>query len=110
LLTAEQRNLRDAGVKSISPETRFDAAYKGIMQTALVLQYVAMTRATHELVMTSSRWSRFSERLRGVVLVGGLRLQIVTSSLEPARGAQRPDVDREWPVSIHVGAHVYSRL
>jgi len=66
LLTAEQRNLRDAGVKSISPETRFDAAYKGIMQTALVLQYVAMTRATHELVMTSSRWSRFSEQLRGL--------------------------------------------
>lgn len=35
LLTAAQRNLRDAGVKSISPETRFDAAYKGVMQSAL---------------------------------------------------------------------------
>lgn len=35
LLTAAQRNLRDAGVKTISPETRFDAAYKGVMQSAL---------------------------------------------------------------------------
>jgi superfamily I DNA/RNA helicase len=30
------------------------------------LLYVAMTRATHELVMTSSRSSRFSERLKGL--------------------------------------------
>lgn len=35
LLMAAQRNLRDAHVKDISPETRFDAAYKGIMQAAL---------------------------------------------------------------------------
>ena len=32
---AARRNLRDAGVTSISPETRFDAAYKAIMQSAL---------------------------------------------------------------------------
>jgi hypothetical protein len=35
LLTAARRNLRDAGVTSISPETRFDAAYKAVMQSAL---------------------------------------------------------------------------
>lgn len=35
LLAAAQRNLRDAHVTSISPETRFDAAYKAIMQSAL---------------------------------------------------------------------------
>jgi hypothetical protein len=35
LLAAAQRNLRDAHVKEISPETRFDAAYKAIMQCAL---------------------------------------------------------------------------
>lgn len=34
LLIAARRNLRDAGVTSISPETRFDAAYKA-MQSAL---------------------------------------------------------------------------
>lgn len=35
LLSAAQRNLRDARVSSISAETRFDAAYKTIMQSAL---------------------------------------------------------------------------
>ncbi|OGT35723.1 MAG: DNA-binding protein [Gammaproteobacteria bacterium RBG_16_51_14] len=35
LLAAAQRNLTDARVTSISPETRFDAAYKAIMQAAL---------------------------------------------------------------------------
>ena len=35
LLTAAARNLVDARVLTISPETRFDAAYKAIMQSAL---------------------------------------------------------------------------
>jgi len=35
LLSAAGRNLHDAHVKDISPETRFDAAYKAIMQSAL---------------------------------------------------------------------------
>lgn len=35
LLVAARRNLRDAKQKTISPETRFDAAYKAIMQSAL---------------------------------------------------------------------------
>jgi hypothetical protein len=35
LLAAAARNLADARVRNISPETRFDAAYKAIMQAAL---------------------------------------------------------------------------
>lgn len=35
LLSAARRNLADARVKQVSPETRFDAAYKAIMQSAL---------------------------------------------------------------------------
>lgn len=35
LLAAAQRNLGDAHVREITPETRFDAAYKAIMQAAL---------------------------------------------------------------------------
>lgn len=35
LLEAAARNLRDAAFAEISPETRFDAAYKAIMQAAL---------------------------------------------------------------------------
>ncbi len=36
LLAAAGRNLADSAVQSISDETRFDAAYKAIMQCALV--------------------------------------------------------------------------
>ena len=36
LLAAANRNLTDAGATNISPENRFDAAYKAIMQAALV--------------------------------------------------------------------------
>lgn len=35
LLRAARRNLADASVAAISPETRFDAAYKAVMQLAL---------------------------------------------------------------------------
>ena len=35
LLAAARRNLTDATVEAISPETRFDAAYKAIMQASL---------------------------------------------------------------------------
>jgi hypothetical protein len=35
LLAAASRNLTDARVTTISPETRFDAAYKAVMQSAL---------------------------------------------------------------------------
>ncbi len=36
LLAAAARNLHDAGIKENSTETRFDAAYKTIMQSAMV--------------------------------------------------------------------------
>jgi hypothetical protein len=36
LLDAVRRNIQDAGAQNISPETRFDAAYKAIMQLGLV--------------------------------------------------------------------------
>ncbi len=35
LLTAVRRNLKDARVKGVSTETRFDAAYRAVMQCAL---------------------------------------------------------------------------
>ena len=36
LIEASRRNLADAGVTAISDETRFDAAYKAIMQSAML--------------------------------------------------------------------------
>jgi hypothetical protein len=41
LLAAIDRNLADAGVAGISDETRFDAAYKAVMQCALVAMLAA---------------------------------------------------------------------
>lgn len=35
LLAAAERNIRDAQVEAVSATTRFDAAYKAIMQSAL---------------------------------------------------------------------------
>lgn len=49
LLAGIDRNLADAGVDSISDETRFDAAYKAVMQCALVAMLAAGYRpATNE--------------------------------------------------------------
>jgi hypothetical protein len=36
LLASAGRSLKDAAVEAITPETRFDAAYKAVMQSALV--------------------------------------------------------------------------
>jgi hypothetical protein len=46
LLAAIKRNLADAAVANISDETRFDAAYKAVMQCALVAM-LAHLRARH---------------------------------------------------------------
>jgi uncharacterized protein (UPF0332 family) len=49
LLAAAERNLKDARLKANSPETRFDCAYKAIMQCALVAMMANGFRpATHE--------------------------------------------------------------
>jgi hypothetical protein len=49
LLAAIDRNISDAGVASISEATRFDAAYKAVMQCALVAMLAAGYRpATSE--------------------------------------------------------------
>lgn len=36
LLTAAERNFKDAGIAALSAENRFDAAYKAIMQCAMI--------------------------------------------------------------------------
>lgn len=48
-MAAVGRNLQDAAATGISDETRFDAAYKAVMQCALVAMMAAGYRpATHE--------------------------------------------------------------
>ena len=57
LLEAARRNLADADVAAISLETRFDAAYKAIMQLALVALlangYRADSRGHHQIMIQS---------------------------------------------------------
>ncbi|TLM67190.1 MAG: DNA-binding protein [Deltaproteobacteria bacterium] len=57
LLEAARRNLADADVAAISLETRFDAAYKAIMQLALVALlahgYRADSRGHHQIMLQS---------------------------------------------------------
>lgn len=49
LLAAAERNLADAKVSAVSEETRFDAAYKAIMQAALIAMMASGFRpATNE--------------------------------------------------------------
>ncbi len=55
LLDAAHRNLTDAGVTAVSAENRFDAAYKTIMQSAMVALmaqgYRPDTRGHHQLLI-----------------------------------------------------------
>jgi len=57
LLEAAHRNLADADVEAISLETRFDAAYKTIMQVAMVALlasgYRADSRGHHQVMIQS---------------------------------------------------------
>jgi uncharacterized protein (UPF0332 family) len=72
LLEAARRNLADAGVEAISLETRFDAAYKAIMQLALVALlangYRADSRGHHQLMIQSLPLTIDQSKERMVVL------------------------------------------
>ena len=54
LLAAIERNLADAAVASISDETRFDVAYKAVMQCALV----AMMPVGYRPATSESAWPK----------------------------------------------------
>ncbi|MET0542233.1 MAG: DNA-binding protein [Variovorax sp.] len=59
LMVAARRNLADAGVTEISDETRFDAAYKAVMQCALAAMMAAGFRPStsepgHHLTLIQS--------------------------------------------------------
>ena len=51
LLAAAARNIADARVTTISPETRFDAAYKAVMQAALAALMAHGYRPGHHVTV-----------------------------------------------------------
>jgi hypothetical protein len=72
LLAAARRNLSDAGVTAISPETRFDAAYKAIMQASLAVMIA------HGFRPDTSRPGQHQTLLQALTLTIGLAAPRVT--------------------------------
>lgn len=54
LLEAARRNIRDAKVEAISVETRFDAAYKAVMQLSLAALMANGYRPGHHMTVLQS--------------------------------------------------------
>ena len=80
LLTAAERNLRDARVTSISAETRFDAAYKAIMQSALAALMMHgyrpdTNRPGHHMTVVQSLPLTIGVDAKRVVVLDALRRQ-----------------------------------
>lgn len=80
LLASAQRNLRDAGVKEVSAETRFDAAYKAIMQSALAALMMHgyrpdTSRPGHHMTVLQSTPLTLGLASRRVVVLDALRRQ-----------------------------------
>ncbi len=80
LLIAAQRNLRDAHVTTISAETRFDAAYKAIMQCALAALMMHgyrpdTNRPGHHMTVVQSLPLTVDIEAKRVVVLDALRRQ-----------------------------------
>ena len=80
LLTAAERNLRDARDTTISAETRFDAAYKAIMQSALAALMMHgyrpdTNRPGHHMTVVQSLPLTIGVDAKRVVVLDALRRQ-----------------------------------
>lgn len=80
LLSAARRNLRDARITSISAETRFDAAYKAIMQSALAALMMHgyrpdTNRPGHHMTVVQSLSLTMGIESKRVVVLDTLRRQ-----------------------------------
>jgi uncharacterized protein (UPF0332 family) len=80
LLVAAQRNLRDAQNESISPETRFDAAYKAIMQCGLAALMMHgyrpdTTRPGHHMIVIQSTPFTIGLDSKRMVVLDAMRRQ-----------------------------------
>lgn len=80
LLVAAHRNIRDARVTSISAETRFDAAYKAIMQSALAALMMHgyrpdKNRPGHHMTVVQSLPLTIDIERKRVVVLDALRRQ-----------------------------------
>jgi uncharacterized protein (UPF0332 family) len=87
LLVAAERNLHDASVTTISDETRFDAAYKCVMQCALASLLVhgyrpSKSKPGHHQVVIQSLPLTVGLDAKTVVVLDGLRKQRNTNDYD----------------------------
>ena len=80
LLAAAERNLKDSAVTSISEENRFDAAYKCIMQCALVSLQAegfrpSKSKPGHHQILIQTLQLTVGTDARTVIVLDGLRKQ-----------------------------------
>lgn len=80
LISAAERNLCDARVTSISPENRFDAAYKAIMQLSsaalLANGFRTLTsRPGHHVTMIQTLHQTIGLDMQSVIVLDALRKQ-----------------------------------
>jgi uncharacterized protein (UPF0332 family) len=80
LLLAARRNLRDARVTTISAETRFDAAYKAIMQSSLAALMMHgyrpdTNRPGHHMTVVQSLPLTIDIERKRVIVLDALRRQ-----------------------------------
>lgn len=80
LLTAAERNLNDAAVTAISDENRFDAAYKCVMQCAMVSLMAngyrtSTSKPGHHQTAIQSLALTVGVEAKTVVVLDGLRKQ-----------------------------------
>jgi hypothetical protein len=78
LLAAAERNLRDAHATGISAETRFDAAYKAIMQSALAAMMMHgyrpdTNRPGHHMTVVQSLPQTIGLESKRVIVLDALR-------------------------------------
>jgi hypothetical protein len=97
LLEAVGRNLQDAAAANISDETRFDAAYKAVMQCALVAMMVAGYRpATNEP-------GHHQTMIQSLPLTLGVSIDVwvvLKSGTRPQRFGARQRPDRHHPPNM----------
>ncbi|MBB4842159.1 hypothetical protein HNP55_000654 [Paucibacter oligotrophus] len=96
LLAAAERNLADSAVDAISPENRFDAAYKCIMQCAMAALWANGYRTS------TSQPGHHQTAIQSLTLTIGLdaKTMVVLDTLRKQRNVSDYDGDPISPSSV----------
>jgi len=108
LITAAERNLKDAGITAISDENRFDAAYKCIMQCAMVALWAngyrtSTSKPGHHQIAIQTLTLTIGVDAKTVVLLDKLRKQRNISDYdgEPISPSAVEECQRQAETLLH---------